>query len=76
MFGVQLHSMGLSVREVDTILELLGIDRSHGAVWDWTHELAEQQEDPQTTESLRVRRRQDSKLSSTAKKCLFAATGY
>lgn len=30
VFGVRLHSMGLSVREVVAVLELLGIDRSHG----------------------------------------------
>jgi hypothetical protein len=27
------RSMGLSVREVPAALELLGVDRSHGAVW-------------------------------------------
>ena len=43
VFGVQLHSMGLSVREVTAVLELLGVDRSHGAVWNWTHDLAESQ---------------------------------
>ncbi len=31
-FGVRLHSMGLSVQEVAAVLELLGVDRSHGAV--------------------------------------------
>ena len=30
VFGVRLHSMGLSVREFVAVLELLGIDRSHG----------------------------------------------
>jgi hypothetical protein len=32
VFGVRLHSMGLSVQEVAAVLELLGADRSHGAV--------------------------------------------
>jgi len=32
-FGVRLHSMGLSVRETQTALAWLGVDRSHGAVW-------------------------------------------
>jgi len=32
VFGVRLHSMGLSVREVVAVLDLLGADRSHGAV--------------------------------------------
>ena len=40
VFGVRLHSMGLSVREVAAVLELLGVG-SHGAVWNWTHDLAE-----------------------------------
>ena len=31
--GVQLHSMGLPVREIAAVLDLLGVDRSHGTVW-------------------------------------------
>jgi len=54
VFGVRLHSMGLSVREVAAVLELLGVDRSHGAVWNWTHDLAEWQADPPTAEPSRV----------------------
>jgi len=34
VFGVRLHSVGLSVQEVPATLELLGIDRSHGTVWN------------------------------------------
>ena len=48
VFGVRLRTMGLSVREVAAVLELLEIDRSHGAVWHWTHDLAETQADPPT----------------------------
>ena len=54
VFGVRLHSMGLSVREVASVLELLGVDRSHGAVWNWTHDLAESQADPPTAQPSRV----------------------
>jgi transposase-like protein len=54
VFGVRLHSMGLSLREVVAVLNLLGIDRSHGAVWNWTHDLAETQSDPPTVEPSRV----------------------
>jgi len=54
VFGVRLHSMGLSLREVVAVLDLLGIDRSHGAVWNWTHDLAETQPDPPTVEPSRV----------------------
>ena len=46
--------MGLSLREVVAVLDLLGIDRSHGAVWNWTHDLAETQPDPPTVEPSRV----------------------
>ena len=34
MFGMRLHSMGLSVRELVAVLDLFGVDRSHGAVWN------------------------------------------
>jgi transposase-like protein len=54
VFGVRLHSMGLSVREVATVLELLSVDRFHGAVWNWTHDLAEMQSDPPTAQPSRV----------------------
>ncbi len=47
--GVRLHSMGLSVREVVSVLESLGIDRSHGAIWNWTYKLSEAQNDPPTS---------------------------
>jgi hypothetical protein len=50
VFGVQLQSMRLSPREVVVVLDLLGIDRSHRAVWNWTHDLAETQSDPPTVE--------------------------
>ena len=43
---VRLHSAGLSLRETVAILDLLDVDRSHGAVWDWTHRLADDQDDP------------------------------
>ncbi len=42
--------MGLSVREIVSVLELLGIDRSHGAIWNWTHKLSEAQSDPPTAQ--------------------------
>lgn len=32
----------------------LDVDRSHGAVWNWTHELSESQNDPPTAEPSRV----------------------
>jgi len=44
-FGVRLHTAGLSIRETVAILELLGVERSHGAVWNWVHRLSEAQSD-------------------------------
>ncbi len=38
--------MGLSVREVVAVLELIGVDRSYAAIWNWTRTLSEAQSDP------------------------------
>ncbi|MFA9416372.1 IS6 family transposase [Natrinema sp. HArc-T2] len=54
VFGMRLHSMGLSVWEVVAVLDVLGVDRSHGAVWNWTHDLVESQADPPTAAPSRV----------------------
>jgi len=51
---VRLHTAGLSIRETVAILELLGVDRSHGAVWNWVHTLSETQSDPPTASPSRV----------------------
>ena len=53
-FAVRLHSAGLSLRETVAILDLLDVDRSHGAVWDWTHRLADDQDDPPRSAPRRV----------------------
>ena len=50
VFRVWLHSMRLSVWEVAAVLEFLGVDRHHEAVWNWTHNLADAQADPPTVE--------------------------
>ena len=44
-FGVRLHAVGLLIRVTVAILDLLGVDRSHGAVWNWIHTLSETQSD-------------------------------
>ena len=54
VFGVRLRSMRLSLRDVVAVLELLGIDRSHGAVWNWTHTLSDEQRGPPTASPSRV----------------------
>ena len=51
---VRLHSVGLSLRETMAILDLLDVDRSHGAVWDWTHRLADDQDNPPRSAPRRV----------------------
>ena len=53
-FAVRLHSAGLSLRETVAILDLLDVDRSHGAVWDWTHRLADDQDDPPRSTPRRI----------------------
>ena len=54
VFGVRLHSLGLSVPETIAVLGWLGIDRSHGAVWAWTHRLADRQPYPPPAKPARV----------------------
>lgn len=51
MFGVYLQSMGVSYREVAIVLGCLVVDRSRGAVWNWTNLLSETQKDPTTKPS-------------------------
>jgi putative transposase len=53
-FAVRLHSAGLSLRETAAILDLLGVDRSHQAIWQWTHRLADSRNDPTTAQPSRV----------------------
>ncbi|MFA9416399.1 IS6 family transposase [Natrinema sp. HArc-T2] len=73
VFGVRLHSMGLSVREVVAVLDLLGVDRSHGAVWNWTHDLAESQADPPAAAPSRVAVDEKQIEVDGKKKWLYAA---
>lgn len=46
--------MGLSLREIAVVLEWLGIDRSHGVMWNSTHTFSETQSDPPTAAPSRV----------------------
>ncbi|MCD2204561.1 IS6 family transposase [Halobacterium sp. KA-6] len=39
--AVRLHQTGCSLRETTTILAELGVQRSHGAVWNWVHRLSD-----------------------------------
>jgi transposase-like protein len=42
------------IRETVAILDLLGVDRSHGAVWNWAHTLSEAQSDLPTASPSQV----------------------
>jgi putative transposase len=53
-FAVQLHATGCSLRETTTILAKLGVERSHGAVWNWVHRLADSVPDPPRAKPSRV----------------------
>lgn len=52
--GVRLHLMGLSLRETAAVLDLLGVDRSHQAIFQWTHQLADSAPDPPSAAPTRV----------------------
>ena len=53
-FAVRLHATGCSLRETTTILAELGVERSHGAVWNWVHRLADSAPDPPRAKPSRV----------------------
>lgn len=44
--AVRLHSTGFSLRETAAALEQFGVIRSHQAVFQWVHRVAEQAPDP------------------------------
>lgn len=64
--------MGLSVREVVSVLDLLGIDRSHSAIWSWTHTLSEAQSDPPTAQPSRLAV-DETQIEVDGEKWLYAA---
>jgi len=53
-FAVRLHEAGCWLRRATTILAELGVERSHGAVWNWVHRLADSERDPPTASPSRV----------------------
>lgn len=53
-FVVRLHSMGLSLREVEAVLNWLDVDRCHQAIWNWKETPAEHQRDPPTASPSRI----------------------
>jgi len=53
-FAVRLHQTGCSLRETTTILAELGVQRSHGAVWNWVHRISDSGCDPPEAQPKRV----------------------
>jgi putative transposase len=53
-FAVRLHATGCSLRETTSILAEVGIERSHGAVRNWVHRIADSVPDPPTASPSRV----------------------
>ncbi|WP_082146656.1 IS6 family transposase [Halostagnicola sp. A56] len=54
VFAVRLHSTGCSIRETQAILRLVGVERSHQAIWYWVHRLADSVPDPPRASPSRV----------------------
>jgi transposase-like protein len=52
--AVRLYQTGCLLRETITVLAKLGVERSHGAVWNWVHRLADSGRDPPTATPSRV----------------------
>jgi len=73
VFGVRLHSMGLSLREVEGVLELLDVDVCFQAVWNWKETLAQEQSDPPTIEPSQVAVNEKQIKVDGEKKWLYAA---
>ena len=73
VFTVHLHSAGLSLRETVRILDLLDVDRSHGAVWDWMHRPADDQDDP--PRSIVIKRSIGYRLSQNTRLEQFTKSG-
>ena len=53
-FAVRLHVAGLSFRETEAVLHLIGVDRSFQANFQWVHRLADSGSDPPSASPKRV----------------------
>ena len=54
VFAVRLHATGCSLRETQAILRLIGVERSHQAIWQWVHQVADSVPDPPEAKPKRV----------------------
>ncbi|ELZ81344.1 transposase [Haloferax larsenii JCM 13917] len=52
--AVRLHAAGLSLRETEAILRLLGVERSFQAIFQWVHRLTDSVADPPKAQPRRV----------------------
>ncbi len=53
-FAVRLHATGCSLRETQAILRLFGVKRSHQAIFQWVHRVADSVPDPPEAKPKRV----------------------
>jgi putative transposase len=53
-FAVRLHATGCSLREIREIPRLFGVERSHQAIFQWVHRVADSVGDPPTATPSRV----------------------
>jgi putative transposase len=53
-FAVRLHATGCSLRETQEILRLFGVQRSHQAIFQWVHRVADSVPDPPEAQPKRV----------------------
>ncbi len=52
--AVRLHATGFSLRETTSILAELGVELSHGAIWNWVHRISDSAFDPPTAQPSQV----------------------
>ncbi|WP_435358601.1 IS6 family transposase [Haloarchaeobius sp. DFWS5] len=53
-FAVRLHSAGLSLRETEAVLRLLGVELSFQAIFQWVHRLSDSLSNPPKAKPRRV----------------------
>ena len=53
-FAVRLHAAGLSLRETEAVLRILGVKRSFQAIHQWVHRVADSGGDPPMAQPRRV----------------------
>ena len=71
--AVRLHSTGISLRETAATLEQFGVTRSHQAVFQWIHRVAEEVPDPPTASPSRVAVDETAVKIGTEQHWLYAA---